>query len=322
MLRLAAPILAEQLLSMLVGYTDWWLVGHYLNNPSHLAAMGLMAYVLWLLPTMFTMVSIGATAMVARFIGAGDTTLATRVTNQAISLGIAFATIATLVSFFCHETFVVAMQLQDEAAHLATRYLWFLVPIIPAIMIEQVGIACLRGAGDTVSGFVAKTIVNIVNVAVSASLVTGWWVCPQLGWDGLAIGTVCAHGLGAVIVFLLLLVGRARMKLRLDYLKPNLDLMRRLLRIGVPGGLDMGSVLTFHLIYVAIINRIGTLAAAAHGLGIMIESMAYLPGTAFQVAATTMVGQRLGAQDPRGAVRSALQASVAGGGLMMGAGTL
>ena len=72
MLWLALPVLAEQLLTMLVGYTDWWLVGHYLDGPAPKAAMGLMAYVLWLIPSLFSAVAIGATALVARFVGAGD----------------------------------------------------------------------------------------------------------------------------------------------------------------------------------------------------------------------------------------------------------
>jgi Na+-driven multidrug efflux pump len=83
-------------------------------------------------------------------------------------------------------------------------------------------------------------------------------------------------------------------------------LVRRILRVGVPGGMDVLAVLTCHLIYVAIINRLGTLAQAAHGLGVQIEAMSYLPGSAFQVAAATLAGQALGAADPRRAVRGVL----------------
>lgn len=322
MLWLALPVLAEQLLTMLVGYTDWWLAGHYLREPSYLAAMGLMAYVLWLLPTMFSAVAIGATAMVARFVGAGDTDAAVRVTNQAILVGIVFALIATLVTILAGATFVDAMQLEEDAAEHATIYLWILVPVLPAIMIEQVGIACLRGAGDTVSGFVAKTIVNVINVAVSAALVTGWGPFDQLGWIGLAIGTACGHGVGGMILVCLLLAGRAGLRLRFRLLMPDLSLIGRLLRIGIPGGIDYAVILACHLVYVAIINRVGTAAAAAHGLGVAIESMAYLPATAFQVAAMTMVGQMLGARDPRRAVSSGWVACGVGGGLLTVAGLL
>ena len=322
MLWLALPVLAEQLLTMMVGYTDWWLAGHYLREPSYLAAMGLMAYVLWLLPTMFSAVALGATAMVARFVGGGETEAAERVANQAVLVGLVFALLATLVTTFAGSAFVDAMQLEEDAAEHATAYLWILVPVLPAIMMEQIGIACLRGAGDTVSGFVAKTIVNLINVVVSAALVIGWGPFPQLGWIGLAVGTACGHGVGGLILACLLLAGRAGLRIRFHRLTPDLSLIRRLLRIGIPGGLDYAVILACHLIYVAIINRVGTAAAAAHGLGIAIESMAYLPATAFQVAAMTMAGQMLGARDPRRAVSSGWLACCVGGGLLTGAGLL
>jgi Na+-driven multidrug efflux pump len=65
-------------------------------------------------------------------------------------------------------------------------------------------------------------------------------------------------------------------------------------------------VLTCHLIYVSIINRLGTQAQAAHGLGVQIEALSYLPGSAFQVAAATLAGQSLGAADQGRAVRGVL----------------
>ena len=98
--------------------------------------------------------------------------------------------------------------------------------------------------------------------------------------------------------------------------------MRRLLRIGLPGGCDVLAIITCHLIYVAIINSLGTAAAAAHGLGIQIEALAYLPGSAFHVAAATMAGQYLGAKDPRRATRSVIMACLVGGSIMSTAGLI
>ena len=96
--------------------------------------------------------------------------------------------------------------------------------------------------------------------------------------------------------------------------------MRRLLRIGLPGGADMLAIVCCHLAYVSIINRLGDEATAAHGIGVRIESLTYLPGFAFQVAAATMVGQYLGARDPRRARRAVFDALWVGGGVMIAAG--
>ena len=78
----------------------------------------------------------------------------------------------------------------------------------------------------------------------------------------------------------------------------------------MPGGLDVMGVLFCHFVYLAIINALGTEAAAAHGLGVQIEALAYLPCFAFQVAASTMTGQFLGAGDPRRASRAALTTTI------------
>ena len=98
--------------------------------------------------------------------------------------------------------------------------------------------------------------------------------------------------------------------------------MKRILRVGFPGGLDQTLIVCCHLWFLSIINSLGTLSAAAHGLGVRIESLAYLPGTAFQVAAATLAGQFLGAGEPRRATRSVMMACAAGGSLMVTAGAM
>jgi len=320
MLRLAIPVLIQQLLHMLVGLVDTFLAGRFLEGNEHLAAIGLMSYVLWLVPSMFAAVAIGATAMVSRFVGAGDKPMAVRVTNQAFVTGVIFAVVVTASVALFGDWFVATVQLKAEAATLAIRYLDVLVFVVPAIMIEEIGIACLRGAGNTMSGLVAMTVVNIVNVAVSLCLVIGIGPFPQLGWEGLAIGTACGHAVGALIVVGLLIKGCAGLQVRVRMLIPDFGLVRRLLRVGLPGGFDILAILFCHLWFLSIINTLGTLPAAAHSLGVRIESLAYLPGTAFQVAAATLAGQFLGAGEFAKATRSVLLALLVGGAILVIAG--
>ncbi len=88
--------------------------------------------------------------------------------------------------------------------------------------------------------------------------------------------------------------------------------MRRVLRIGVPGGADVATIVFCQMWYLALVNGLGSLAAAAHGVAIRIESIAYLPGTAFQVAAGTLAGQHLGAGDRKAANHSVVVATIIG----------
>jgi putative MATE family efflux protein len=311
MLALALPVLAEESLNLLVGYTDFFLAGRFLPGDEPLAAMSFVAYLLWVVPSLFSFVGIGALALVARLVGGGQRHDAAHATRQALMLGLALAAIGTVAAIVLGQSFARAMGLQGEAARLATRYIWIISPAIPLIMVEQVGTACLRGAGDTFSGMAARVVVNLVDMALSASLVIGWGWLPDLGWDGLAIGSACGHAIGGLIILARLVQGRGGVSLRdregqRPSWRPDWPTMQRMLRVGIPGGLDVVAVIACHLVYVAIINRLGTLSQAAHGLGVQIEAMSYLPGSAFQVAAATLAGQALGAGNPRRAVWGAL----------------
>lgn len=314
MLALALPVLAEEILNLLVGYTDWFLAGRFLPGEEPKAAMGLIAYVLWMLPNCFSVVSIGTLALVARLVGARQPRDAAHIARQSFWLGLFATAVGMLLTACLASRFVSAMQLQGETAALAVRYIWILIPAMPLVMIEQVGTACLRGSGDTVSGLIARVVVNIVDAGLSVALVTGVGPFPELGFSGLAIGTFAGHACGGAIIAVCWLRWLRRTQANPTQssapIKPQPAIdgttMRRILRIGLPGGMDVWTVLTCHLVYAAIINALGTVAQAAHGLALEIEALSYLPGSAFSVAAATLAGQSLGAENPRQAFRSVL----------------
>ncbi|MEX2187501.1 MAG: MATE family efflux transporter [Pirellulales bacterium] len=323
MLRLAVPVLVEQSLHVLVGFSDTILAGQYLST-SELAAMGMLNYVLWTIETCFAIVAVGSTAVIARSIGAGDAQAARCAAHQSFLLGIVLAAVLMAAGFALTDRLVAALALTGDAADSAARYLRFLLAILPLMMAEFVGIACLRAAGDTVAGLTVMFVANCINVAVSWSLVRGVAVLgiPRLGWDGLAIGTSLSFSFAGIAILVMLARGRAGLKITWRELRPHRATMRRLLRVGLPGGGDQLAIVFCHLLYVRAINGLGELATAAHGVGVRIESMAYLPGFAFHVAAQTLVGQFLGAGDPRRAARSALVTLGVGGGLMIASGAV
>ncbi len=316
MLRLAMPVLAEQVLGIMVWFSDRLLTGHYLGH-SHIAAITVSAYVVWLMHGVFSILAVGATAMVARFVGAGQGDMARRVVHQAFFLGGLLAVVTTVAGVLWSDQLIAALNLSGDAAPFASKYLYLIVPVIPLIMIMAVGIACLRGAGDMVSGLVVMGIVNVVNVVVSWSLVLGFGPLPQLGWTGVAIGTASGFAVGGLLIAWLMLRGRSGLWIRWRGLRPDGDLIRRLLWIGLPGGADTLSIIGCQMWFLSVINQLGELATAAHGVAITIESLAFLPGVAFQMAAATLAGQYLGALDYHKASRSVLMALLVGGGLML-----
>ena len=315
-IRLAWPVMTEELLNLFVGYTDWWLAGRFLQGDQYQAAMALMVYILWLIPSLFSAVAIGATALIARSIGAGDQQQAQRVAHQALLSGLALSLLITAGMALGGPTLLRLLRLPQAAQPAALEYLLIIVPAIPAIMVEQVAIAVLRGAGDTVTGLLAKCVVNVVNAVVSAGLVVGWWIFPELGWRGLAWGTAIGHMTAGLLLLVALTSGFSGIRWRWRELRPERELLVRMWRVGLPGGLDMLAVLGCHLGYVSIINTLGTAAAAAHGLGVQLEALAYAPASSFSVAAATLTGQYLGAGDAARASRTIRQAILLAGTFM------
>jgi putative MATE family efflux protein len=312
MMRLAIPVLAEESLTLLVGWTDLWLVGQYLAGDESKAAMGLMSYVMWFIPSLFAAVSIGTVAIVSRFVGAGKPIAANLCANQAIAIGCYFCLVVTMVAAIFHRPFIEAMNLSGLSANYAARYFRFIIPVIPLIMIQQVGAASLRGAGDTLTGLMVKSIVVGLNVVLSIVFVTGGGIAPQLGFDGVALGTAIGHGVGGFIMLFVIFRGKTGIQLTLRWLQYRARMARTLLKVGLPGGLDIAAVLICQLIFLSFVNSLGTLQAAAHAVAVQIEAVSYLPGIAFQVAAATMAGQFLGARLPKRAMKSVLVCSITG----------
>lgn len=165
-------------------------------------------------------------------------------------------------------------------------------------------------------------VVNLVNAAASFTLAVGWTGLPRLGWEGLAWGTTIGYCLGAGCVIALLGRRTRGLRPRREDWRPNRDWLRRILHVGIPAGVDAVANAACHLGFLSIVNGLGNVAAAAHSVAITIESLAFLPGSAFMVVAATLAGQFLGAGDERRARRSVWQAALACMTLMSVAGLL
>jgi putative MATE family efflux protein len=319
---LVAPVLVEQFLALSVGFVDKWLAGNLFTEAEPLAAVGLVAYCLAFLPVVFVLPTSAATALVSRSVGAGDLPAARRAAGQCFLVATVLALIALAIAAAGGGGFVRLMGLPPGSSDLAARYLTIVFPALPLMAAVFVGVAVLRGAGDMTSGLVAMTVVNLVNASASFALATGAGGLPRLGWDGLAWGTVAGYACGAACVaWLLSRPGRGLRTGPADW-APRRDELRRVARVGMPAGIDALGNAACHLTFLSVVNRLGDVDAAAHSVAVTIESLAFLPGSAFAVAAATLAGQFLGARDEPRARRSVWQAAAVAVVLMGTAGGL
>jgi putative MATE family efflux protein len=161
-------------------------------------------------------------------------------------------------------------------------------------------------------------VVNALNIVVAWTAIHGPFGLPQLGVVGSALGAVVGRFVGGVLVIAILLRGQSGIRLRLAHLRPDWDLIRRILRVGLPTGLEQLLFRSGQMVFARILAEMGTVVYAANQVAINAWSISFMPGFGFALAATTLVGQSLGAEDPEGAQQRGYTAYRMGA-LLMGA---
>lgn len=301
-LRLALPATGEQLLSMMVSIVDTMLVGHL--GASALAAVSLATQWTFMAITLFTAVSTGATAMVARSVGAGDWDTANRTVRQSVLVGLIIGLAATALALQFAEPAVALMGAEPEALAQGVTYMRIASSIFVLSALMFVGNACLRGAGDTRTSMMVMAVVNVLNIAVAWTAINGPFGLPRLGVAGSALGAAVGRAAGGLLVLGILLKGRSGLKLDWRSWRPDFGLAKRVLRVGLPTGAERVAMRFGMMIFMRAIAGLGTVAVAAHAVALRAESFSFMPGFGFAVAGTTLVGQGLGAHDPKRAERS------------------
>ncbi|MFO0842079.1 MAG: MATE family efflux transporter [Gemmataceae bacterium] len=301
-LTLAWPALLQNWLSLAVMFTDRLLAGRFqdldaADQTATQAAQTTANYLAWVLLSYTTLVTIGATALVARLVGGGDLPGARRVLHQALVLAVVLGVVGTAAGLALLPPALGLLQLGEPASSYAADYLRPLLYALPLQMAGAAGVACLAGAGDTRAGLWVLGGVTLLNVPMA------WGFFFLRGFAGIAVGTAVSQALGGVVVLLVLCRGRAGLRLSLEELRPDRNLLRRLLHVSVPAAIDSLSMQAGYLCFLGIVNRLGHTAAAAHGVALMWEALGYQSGAAFGTAALTVVGQHLGAGQPRRAAR-------------------
>ncbi len=295
-LDLALPAVGEQTLNMAVGLADTFMVGHL--GAAAVTAVGLSNQAVMLVTTFFAATATGVTALVARHVGAREPDRANVIAHQGYLLAALFGVLAMAFGLTMNRPTMQALQAPADVIVPGATYLRVVALTFPLAAWLFVGNAALRGAGDTRTPMLIMLVVNVVNVVVAYVAIYGAGPLPALGVTGSAIGAAVARGAGGLLVTLLLLRGHSGLRLRVRQLLPDAAQIRRIANIGLPAGAEQLLMRGAQTTFAATVATLGTQAFAAHQISLQVESLSYMPGFGFAVAATTLVGQGLGARDP------------------------
>ena len=312
MLRLAWPVFVEQLLNFLVSFTDTFLAGFISKEAT--TAVGLAAYVSWLASNIFSLVSTGTVAVVARHWGAGEFESAGRAANRAVAIATLVGIAVYVLIWFAAPSYAALMRLEGATAEMVVRFLRIDGAGYLFSCLTVAGAAALRGTGQMrvpmmILGFVS--VLNVVITTLLSGVGPAEWLSISarlgitgFGLDGIAYGTFAARLIGGLLTLGVLGSGRFGLKLIPREVTLRGDVARRILRIGSPAGLDGLLRWSGQLAFLMIVARLSdneaerTAIMAAHLIGMQVEAISYLPACAWGMAAATLVGQSLGAKQP------------------------
>jgi putative MATE family efflux protein len=304
---LALPVLTEQILNTLVGLVDVFLAGQI--SATATSAVGVAAYVTWLVSMLVMLVGIGTSALVSRAQGSGNHAEANHFANQAITLAALFGCVVAILNFLAAPWFATAFNMTGEAYRITVTYLRIESLGHVFVSITIVASAAFRGIGRMKIPMLVFAMMNVVNAFFSVVLMYGLGPAPKLGVNGIVTGTVIAQFVGTCLIVTILVRGRSGLQLRRSEMSLNLQRAARIMRIGLPAAADGAVMWSGQFIFLLIIarlspNPLGEAYLAAHIIAVRFEAFTYLPAVAWGAAVATMIGQSLGAGDIRRAIRA------------------
>lgn len=304
---LAWPAIVTFGLESLVGLVDILMVGRL--GPHAVAGVGVGTQIFNGVAVVMIAIGTGTVALVARHVGAGERARAEAVLVQSLYVaGLISLGVAVPVAWWA-EDLVRVFGVEPRVVEQGTRFVRAIMLAVPFAALFTVIGSALRGAGDTRTPLFLGALVNLLNIGGNYVLIFGKLGFPAFGVRGSGLASALAFAVGDVLALSLLLRPGVALRLGGAPLAPRLSLARRVLAIGSPTAAEQLLMQVGFMLYLGIAARYGTSAVAAYFIGVRILALSFLPGFGFGVAASTIVGQRLGARQPAEAERSGWEAN-------------
>lgn len=303
--RLSIPAILAQISSIVMQYIDASMVGRLGANAS--GAIGLVSSTTWLFGGLCIAVTTGFTVQIAQAVGAGEDKSARNIMKQGLIIALCISVILALIAALISTP--LPSWLGGEAAiqKMASQYFLVYMLGLPALQMNSIAGGMHQSSGNmrlpgilNVMCCVMDVIFNLFFIfptrSVQINSITFTMPGLGLGVAGAALGTITAEAVTCAIMVTALLWKNRTLNLRKgEHLRFHRDTLTKAVKIGAPVGLEQMVMCSAYVMSTKIVSPLGTIAIAANSFAVTAESFCYMPGYGVQAAATTLVGQCVGA---------------------------
>ena len=290
--RYALPVAATGILGQLFNAADIAVVGNFTGDmrTAAVAAVGANSPVIGLLLNLFIGIALGANVVIANAIGRGDRETVHRAVHTSIVTALIGGVIVAVFGQFIAAGLMGLLNVPDDVYPLALAYLRIYLLGMPVILLYNFEAAIFRSVGDTKVPLIALTVSGVLNVILNLFFV----IVLKMNVNGVAIATVLSNAVSSVLLLRRLLHGDL-VRVELKQLRIDPAIFRKIMRIGLPAGIQSAIFSVSNIIIQSAINTLGTVAIAASSAAFNVEILAYDVLNSFSQACTTFVGQNYGA---------------------------
>ena len=299
LIRLIVPLIIEQFLLMTVGMADTVMVTT--AGEATVSGVSLVDNINTLIIQIFSALSTGGAVVVAQYLGRQETHSAKTAAKQLLyaMTGISVVLMILALIFRQHILSLIFGQVEPAVMDSALVYFLLTAAAYPFMGIYNAGAALFRAMGNSKVSMINSFIINVINILVNAILIFGF----GMGAAGAGIGTLASRIAAAVIIMVML--RHPGLTVQVDdifHFEFNGSMIRRILFIGIPTGMENGMFQAGKLMVLNLITTFGTSAVAANAIANSISGVINVPGSAMGLAIITVIGRCIGAGDTRQAV--------------------
>lgn len=284
------PIILTSLLQLLFNAADLVIVGRYRGSLS-VAAVSATSALIMLIINLFIGLSVGAGVTVAHAVGGREDKAVHRTVHTAIPLALVGGALVTVVGLLFSEKFLILMGTPDNVLPLSALYMKIYFSGMIFTMVYNFCSSILRAVGDTKSPLIFLAISGVVNVVFNIFFVTAF----HMNVEGVALATVISQAISAVLVVLALMRRTDACKLELNKIRFYKAPLLKMIRIGLPAGIQSSLFSISNVTIQSSINGFGDIVMSGNGAAASIEGFVYVSLNAFQQTAVNFVGQNAGA---------------------------